>query len=203
MDIKPCRSKWKSELTGRERFNSQMHYRPVDRCFNMEFGYWEENFREWSIFRDNGITNNAQADVFFNFDRIDVVGGNPWMSPPFEQKVIEETERTRVIISVDGLLAEIPKDGHDTIPHFLKSSIVTPEDWNKVKQERFQRDDPARKVDVTALKAAHPADRDYPLGVWCGSMIGRIRDMLTFEGLAYPASIIRIWSRIWSRSRAC
>lgn len=28
-------------------------------------------------------------------------------------------------------------------------------------------------------------NRDYPLGVDCGSMIGRIRDMLTFEGLAY------------------
>ena len=31
----------------------------------------------------------------------------------------------------------------------------------------------------------HPPNRDYPLGVNCGSMIGKIRDMLTFEGLAY------------------
>ena len=37
----------------------------------------------------------------------------------------------------------------------------------------------------TALKREHPDDRDYPLGVWTGSMIGKIRDMLTFEGLAY------------------
>ena len=36
-----------------------------------------------------------------------------------------------------------------------------------------------------ALKKAHPADRDYPLGVDVGSMIGKIRDMLTFEGLCY------------------
>ena len=42
-----------------------------------------------------------------------------------------------------------------------------------------------RKVDVEALKQAHPPDRDYALGVSCGSMIGRVRDMLTFEGLAY------------------
>jgi len=27
--------------------------------------------------------------------------------------------------------------------------------------------------------------RDYPLGVDCGSMIGRVRDILTLEGLAY------------------
>jgi len=90
-----------------------------------------------------------------------------------------------VLINGGGLLAEVPLDGHDTIPHYLKASIVTPEDWAKCKAERFRRDDPARIVDIQALKREHPDDRDYPLGVWCGSMIGKIRDMLTFEGLAY------------------
>ncbi|MGE5550134.1 MAG: hypothetical protein ACM3ZC_06335 [Bacteroidota bacterium] len=32
---------------------------------------------------------------------------------------------------------------------------------------------------------ADRATRDYPLGVHCGSMLGKIRDMFTFEGLAY------------------
>ena len=79
----------------------------------------------------------------------------------------------------------MPLDGHDTIPHYLKASIVTPEDWKRCREERFRRDDPARKIDVAALQALHPETRDYPLGVYCGSMIGKIRDMLTFEGLAY------------------
>lgn len=185
MDIKPCREKWKGTMTDRERFNNQMHYKPVDRCFNMEFGYWNENFREWPLFYESGISNNEEADVFFNFDRIKVISGRIWMCPYFEQKVIEETEDKRIIMNGEGLLAEIPKDGHDTIPHFIKSSIVTPEDWEKCKAERFRRDHPARKVDIERLKKLHPADRDYPLGVDCGSMIGKIRDMLTFEGLAY------------------
>ena len=98
MDIKPCRPKWKGTMTDRERFNNQMHYKPVDRCFNMEFGYWDENFEEWSIFKDNGITNNREADLFFNFDRIEVISGNVWMSPPFETKVVEETETTKILI---------------------------------------------------------------------------------------------------------
>jgi len=54
-----------------------------------------------------------------------------------------------------------------------------------VKTERFDPAHPKRVVDVAAMKARHPEDRDYPLGVNCGSMIGRVRDMLTFEGLAY------------------
>ena len=188
MSIKPIRPKWKGTLTDRERFVRQMHYQPVDRCFNMEFGYWDENFTLWPLFSEHGIRNNSEADIFFNFDRIETIGGNIWLNPSFERVVVEERENTKVIMNPDGLLAEVPKDAHDTIPHFLKSSIQTPDDWEKVKRERFRRDDPARRVDIETLKARHPSERDYPLGVWCGSMIGKIRDMLTFEGLAYACA---------------
>ncbi len=183
-EIQPVRKKWGGTLTDRERFNRQMHYESVDRCFNMEFGYWEENFDQWQIFVDNKITNNAEADRFFNFDVIKL-HEYPWMNPAFEQIVIEETEDKKVIINQDGLLAEVPKDGHNTIPHFIKSSIVTPEDWKKCKEERLRRDDPHRKPDVEALKKLYPTDRNFPVGLWCGSMIGKIRDMLMFEGLAF------------------
>lgn len=185
MEITPCRPKWQGTMTDRERFNRQMHYQPVDRSFNMEFGYWEENFHQWPIFVENGITNNRDADLFFNFDRIHVISGNVWLSPNFGHTVVEENEQTRIIMNEDGLLAEVPLDGHDTIPHYLRSSIQTPDDWKKVKAERMRIDAPERVVDIEALKKAHPEDRDYPLGVNCGSMIGKIRDMLTFEGLAY------------------
>jgi len=185
MSINPCRGKWKSTMTDRERFNNQMHYKPIDRCFNMEFGYWDENFTEWPLFKENGITNNCEADKFFNFDRIETISGNLWMSPGYPNKVIEVVGDKKIVMNSDGLLAEVPKDGHDTIPHFIKSSIITPEDWEKCKAQNFRLDDPLRKIDIEKLKNLHPSTRDYPLGVDCGSMIGRIRDMLTFEGLAY------------------
>jgi hypothetical protein len=183
--IVPCRPKWTGTMTDRARFNAQMNYQPFDRCFNMEFGYWEENFKEWDLFVKNGITSNRAADQFFNFDVTAGIGGRVWMNPAFESKTVSESGDRRIIQNRDGLLAEVPRDGHDTIPHFLESSIVTPEDWKRCKAERFRRDDPARIPDIAAMKKAHPETRDYPLGVSCGSMIGRIRDMLTFEGLAY------------------
>ena len=183
--IRPCRPRWPGTLTDRERFNRQMHYQPVDRCFNMEFGYWEENFHQWPMFYENGITNNDEADLFLNFDRITRIEGEIWLCPPFEERIVEEREHTRVRQNVNGLLEEIPRDGHDTIPHYLGAAISTPDDWRKVKAERFQLDHPARQVDLAAFQALHPPDRDYPLGVWVGSMIGKIRDLLTLEGLAY------------------
>jgi hypothetical protein len=185
MIVTPCRGRWKSAMTDRERFNAQMHYGKVDRSFNMEFGYWDDNFSQWRMFKDNGITSNEQADLFFNFDRIAVIESPVWMNPQFENTVISETADTKTFINSEGLLAEVPKDGHQTIPHFIKASIVTPEDWRRVKEERFRRDDPMRRVDAAALARLHPPGRDYPLGVFCGSMIGKIRDILTLEGLAY------------------
>ncbi len=182
--ITPCRPKWKGTLTDRDRFNRQMHYQPIDRTFNMEFGYWDENFKLWPMFSDHGITTNEEADRYFNFDRLETVSGILWMSPPFENKTVEVRGTTRILINEDGLFAEVPIDGHDTIPHYIKSSVKTPDDWEKVKAERFRRDDPARKIDIEAIQKVH-AGRDYPLGVNVGSMIGKVRDMLTFEGLGY------------------
>ncbi len=183
--VTACRPQWKGTLTNRERFNRQMHYKPIDRSFNMEFGYWDENFQEWPIFVENGITNNAEADRFFNFDRIETVAGKTWLNPPFAESVLAETESKRILMNADGVLAEVPLDRHDTIPHYIRPSVTTPDDWRAVKEERFRRDDPDRIVDVDALRRRHPPDRDYPLGVHTGSQIGKIRDMLTFEGLAY------------------
>ncbi|MCX5642025.1 MAG: hypothetical protein NTY10_02095 [Candidatus Omnitrophica bacterium] len=185
MTIKPCRSKWKGTMTDRERFNNQMHYRSVDRCFNMEFGYWDQNFTLWPLFTENHVTNNEEADLFFNFDKIKILVGDTWLRPWFEEKIVKETGDTIVMMNSDGLLAEIPKDRHGTIPHYVKASIVTPDDWKRCKEERLNRANPARRVDMELLKKEYPSDRDFPLGVYCGSMIGKIRDMLTFEGLAY------------------
>lgn len=184
-DIQPILEPWPGIMTGRERFLRQMNYQSFDRTFNMEFGYWEENFTSWKLFLEHGITNNAEADRFFNFDRIESVGGNVWMSPPFRNEIIEKRGDSDLFLNGDGVLCEVTATGHASIPHYLRSSVEKPDDWKKVKEERFRLDDPKRIIDIASLKLRHPAGRDYPLGVGCGSMIGRIRDMLTFEGLAY------------------
>ena len=183
--MKQFRRPWAGTMTARERFNRQMHYQSVDRCFNMEFGYWKDNFTLWPIFRENGITNNPDADYFFGFDPIHAIGGHTWMCPPFEEKVVEQRGDKAIMINADGLLAEVLASGSATIPHYIKSSVTTPDDWKRVKEEHFDIHHPARRLDIEALKKAHPEDRDYPLGISCGSMIGKIRNMLTFEGLAY------------------
>ena len=188
MTITPIRQKWKSTISDRERFIRQMHYQSVDRCFNMEFGYWDDNFSQWDIFEKNNITNNDDADIFFAFDRISSIGGQNFMYPPMEERVVEVRGHTKVIVNSEGLLAEVPLEGQgSSIPHFLKSSIETPEDWKRIKEGHFNIQHPDRVIDIPSLKEKFGDDetRDFPLGIDCGSMIGKIRDLLTFEGLAY------------------
>ena len=96
-EIKPIRKPWAGTMTGRERFNRQMHWQSVDRCFNMEFGYWDENFTQWPLFYENGITCNSEADVFFAFDKICGIGGKVWIYPPFESKIIERRGDKNII----------------------------------------------------------------------------------------------------------
>lgn len=185
--IKPIRAPWRGTMTARERFNNQMHGKSVDRCFNMEFGYWDENYRDWDIFVDNDIKNEGEANAFFSFDPIEIFYANTWMAPPFMEKLIARKGDKVVIQNSDGLTAEMQADAMSgsTIPHYIHAAIVTPDDWKKVKEERFQANSPERTIDIKALKARYPSDREYPLGVHCGSMIGKTRDMLTFEGICF------------------
>ena len=184
-NINPIRPPWKGELTPRERFNRQMNFQPVDRSFNMEFGYWDENYTQWPMFVDNGITNESQANKFFSFDPIARLNLNMWMDPRFPYKEIAQKGDKIIIQNSDGLTAEVMASKQSSIPHFTDSAIKTPDDWMQVKAQRFQLDSPGRYVDVESIIRKHPPTRDYPLGVECGSMIGRIRDMLTFEGICY------------------
>lgn len=185
MSITPCREPWPGTMTHRERFARQMRFQSVDRSVNREFGYWDENFTQWPLFLENEVRNNDEADRFFNFDPTPAAGANNWLHPGFKAHTVEVRGDRRIVQNTDGLLAEVPVDDHATIPHFLKSSVTTPDDWQRVKEEHLRLDDPARVPDIDAILDRHPEDRDYALSVWTGSLIGKIRDMLTMEGLAY------------------
>ncbi|MCL2771833.1 MAG: hypothetical protein FWD71_00665, partial [Oscillospiraceae bacterium] len=117
-EIIPMKKPWKGTMTQRDRFNAQMHYKPFDRTVNIEFGYWDENYTQWDLFVNNGITNEWEANQFFSFDVFGGLGGNYWMNPSFPYQVIREEGDTVIIQNGDGLTAEVPKNNHSTIPHF-------------------------------------------------------------------------------------
>ena len=181
-------SPWGGTMTPRERFNAQMHFQPFDRTVNMEFGYWQENYTQWDLFTDNGITNERQADAFFAFEPPATADICCWLHPYFEERVLEEREHTRICLSGEGLICEVPRDGHSTIARCIGASVVTPDDWKRVKEERMRLSDPIRMPDLSALDRLFAQNRDKPIGLSCGSLIGKIRNLLTMEGLCYAVA---------------
>jgi hypothetical protein len=183
--ITPCRKPWKGTMTDRERFNAQMHYEPFDRSVNIEFGYWQECYEQWPLFTENGITHEGEANEFFAFDEMSGIAGTIGMHPGFTPKVIEENDEYVISMDSRGLISQSPKDGHSTIPHIIDWTVKTPKDWEEVKAKYFDKDHPDRQVDIEELKKHHKPDRTYAMSVFIGSMIGHVRDMLTFEGICY------------------
>ncbi len=63
--IKQIRKPCDGVLTPRERFVRQMHHQPVDRTFNMEFGYWDENFFHGACFATMGSEQCRGRSLFW------------------------------------------------------------------------------------------------------------------------------------------
>ncbi len=170
-------------MTLRERFRRVMQYQNVDRLPFFEFGYWTECFAtwhaqglpeevdcEWKAYEYFGIENWHTAPVN--------VGG---LIPGFPHQVIEETEDRVIAINSERATYEINKVGHQSIPHYLDYGLKSREDWKDF-ADRLDPSSP-RYPDNWDELAAKYRQRDYPLAVPIGSLIGVPRNWIGFENI--------------------
>jgi hypothetical protein len=170
-------------LTDRERFLNVMSYQPVDRCvYGVMTGPWPETVERW---KTEGF-DPANPPVF-NTDRWAWHGGWFFPNPPFERKVIEETETTILYINHEGILMRERKDQpYSSMPQFVKFPTETREQFRRFYKERMQPDLAARIGSGYAEQLASYRDRDYPMAVvsdrW-GGMFGGLRNLVGVEKL--------------------
>lgn len=177
-------------MTNKERFRNQMNFKGVDRCFCMETGFWDELFQEWPMFAAASIKNNSEANEFLGLDTIenfwgDLIHENTFLEPYYPRTLISETETTEIRYNPYGVIVERMKPAYGARSRMLRPSIVTPDDWKSVKAERFILDDPKRKINIEQSRKILSDKSDRPLGLFCGSVVGFIAQMLTFEGMIY------------------
>lgn len=180
-------------MNDRQRWLSTMHFRSVDHIPDYEFGYWSDTLRVWQTQGlPTEITNDGLADRYFGFARRGHVPVHLGLIPHFEYKVLEETDRHRIIIDHAGVKCIVNKDGSSSIPKYIKFPIETRADWEEFK-ERLNPDDPRRIVADWDKRKEGWKNRDYPLGVSCGSLFGWIRDWMGFEN----ATVVSIEDPEW------
>ncbi|MGB9642746.1 MAG: uroporphyrinogen decarboxylase family protein [Candidatus Ratteibacteria bacterium] len=169
-------------MTPRERWQNVFHFRPVDRIFNMEFGWWTDTLIRW---HNEGLPQEVdtigKGDLFFGFDRMLSVPVNLGLDPVFKTETIEETEKYIVTRDSTGVIAKQFKDGTSSIPHYIKFPIENRSDWLEFKK-RLSPDSnryPSEKDWQEFKKIAENCKN--PVIIGGGSLFGWLRNWMGFE----------------------
>ncbi len=189
-------------MNHRQRVRAILHYESYDRMPVVAFGYWRETLQKWAKeghitrelsdgyarYGDNSWADHAIMDQLgFDFDWNSCVGGSNWMDPGFETRVIRvEESGAEIVQNSDGLLTRI-MPGIVSIPSEIGTMMTGREAWDELYKDKFRYSD--ARVDMEAMAKLREADatRELPLGLNCGSLYGKIRNMLGVEELSYLA----------------
>jgi len=173
-----------TKQTLRERWNLTMHFEKAERLPFMEFGYWDETLPEWhKQGLPESVDTEAKAYAYFGIENWRTAPVKCRLFPSFQIEVLEETDEYVVTRSRDGAIQKEVKDGARSIPHYLRFAIENRADWEAFKP-RLDPKTPGRYPENWDTRAASFKDRDFPLAIRTGSMIGLIRNWVGFEGLA-------------------
>jgi hypothetical protein len=137
-------------MTPRENFLSVMNFEKPDRFPVMEFmGFWPEVEKLWqkqglpenvNIFDYFGLVNYKFIDINFNF------------VPPFEEKVLEETDSHLIVIDPTGVTKKIEKNS-SAMPHYIDFPIKSRKDFESIKE----------RMDAADYKNRYPQNWDKGL----------------------------------------
>ena len=186
-------------MTNRERVNAILHYQPADRVPVVAFGYWNETVNKWADegyitredadnycrYGDNGPGDRSiMAKLGFDFNWNCCVGSAVMLYPAFETIVLEERpDGSRIIRNSEGLICNV-KPGVNSIPGEIGTFMTGREVWEQEYLPRLQMNDNRPSIAYAKTLPA-PEDRDYPIALHLGSLIGHMRNMLGVENLSY------------------
>jgi uroporphyrinogen decarboxylase len=161
----------------------------------MEFGYWKKTIEVW---RGEGLpaacATNADVERHLGLEGISIIPTLPvhcgaW--PPFIEETLTVKGSRRIVRNEDGVLCEMT-DSDSSIPRYLRYTIESKEDWERLRRERLDPGAPGRVGDVAATVAAARA-AGLPVRYAAGSLYGWIRNWMGLEALSVALLAERAW----------
>ena len=177
-------------MTNKERYINTALCKPVDRLpFTIHFGPWRETLEEWrkkDPDLDGASWFNGPVGNEFGYDlnNYGIAGKVAHLYyPGFKTEIIEDNGRTVIRRDDLGQIVESMKD-HSTIPKILKSAVETREDWEKIKKEQLDPDDPGRFAEnwKEIAEEVNKMDRPIQIGCYPCGLFGTLRDLMGVEG---------------------
>lgn len=188
-------------MDARSRMLAVLNYQPYDLLPLVHFGYWVELLDKWaqeghiSLDEARNWQNGNLVDVAINqrlgFDSTWAMmpNTNLYLDPPLEKVVLEQREDgSQVVINQDGVTT-IEKPGLVSIPMELDHMLKGRKEWEEIFKPRLQwnldrlknatvlMNRAEMKFDPTGLEALK-SEREAYYGIWCGSMLGLIRNWI-------------------------
>jgi hypothetical protein len=197
-------------MTNRARALAVLHYENYDRLPIVHFGFWHETLMKWqqeghitaeeaTTWADgNPADQTIGAKLGFDFNWGCCYDPQPGLFPAFEEVVVETLpDGGRKVRDGEGVLV-MKKDDAVSIPTELDHLLKTRADWEthylprlQVTPERLQtskvnvsgRMTPFYEGGLAYLQA--PEKRTEPVGLYCGSLFGRLRNIVGLVELSY------------------
>lgn len=187
-------------MTNRENILAILNYGKYSRIPVVSFGYWApETVDKWAeeghITRDqaegykyNGDNSQADNEIMaklgFDFNWNSCIGSDVLLVPRFEVEVLQVfPDGSRIIRDPIGLICK-DKPGTTSIPSEIGTSLTGREAWESMYLPKLQMS--SNRVPYDRFKEIPaPENRDIPVGLHLGSLIGQMRNMLGVEHLSY------------------
>ncbi len=183
-------------MTNRERIKAIFNYEDYDRLPVVHFGYWEKTLEKWCNEKHikkseiNGLSDGNEKDralaekLGFDFNWQTIFAGNTLLMPGFEREILEELPDGKLkVINTDGLIV-LEKPGVISIPTEVDYLLKNRKVWEDCYLPKLQYTD--ERVCMNTLKIlAEEREREYPVGIYCGSLFGYLRNLMGVQGVSY------------------
>ncbi len=196
-------------MNHRERAMAVLRYQPYDRLPIVHFGYWGETLQKWAAeghlteeeagtWGDGNPTDARICEKLgFDFDWYSTFHCSIGLDPAFESKIVREfPDGSRHVLNNEGVVV-LQKPEAGSIPAEIQHTLVDRASWEKHYKWRFEFSekrvtdswvrvgDEMKRFDQGGLDFLKTGRRDYPYGLFCGSLYGNVRNILGVEGSCY------------------
>lgn len=183
----------------RENVMAVLNYEKFDRFPIVSFGYWVETLQKWEVeghithqemvgYASYGDNSDADRSIMkklgFDFNWNSCVGFHYGLNPSFSRSVLEEKADGSLITRDEQGLIVLVKPGVVSIPAEIGTSMTGREAWEELYLPKLQWS--TDRIPSEYLKSfISDTDREIPVGLNCGSLIGYMRNLLGVEQLSY------------------
>jgi hypothetical protein len=183
-------------MNNRSRSLAILNYQEYDRMPVVHFGFWDETLEKWAeeghvsseLAQAWGDGNEADRTISallgFDFNWYTVMGGNGNLLPPFERKLMKtHPDGSREVLNHEGVII-VEKDDAGSIPSEIAHLLKDRQSWEELYLPKLQWSNQRIRTHIFH-PTAEMKERQQPLGLMCGSLLGEIRNWLGVVGMSY------------------